>query len=109
MVFHPVDVYPLEGGGLGDGDNLQDTEKTDGRSFTGIDVYGTDTENDGWVQLGTLTRVNVDLGKWTGNPVIIRFRVITNTEPGYLHRHVDGEYYGIYIDDVIVSGETIQG
>ncbi len=90
--------------------NVSGTENGDGlTSDTGIDVFGADTEDDGWVQIGTLGRIETDLSGWIGHQIMIRFRVVTNNEPGYSHFKSAIEPYGLLVDDVVVYGNTILG
>ncbi|MEW5937998.1 MAG: Ig-like domain-containing protein, partial [Candidatus Thermoplasmatota archaeon] len=78
--------------------------KIDGKSYTGIGTYG------GWVEAGTLTRLNVVLTPFAGNAIFLRFRVVNTNHPAYLHYDDPAAGFGgFYIDDVIVHGETIQG
>ncbi len=96
--------------GLRAAQNLSGTETGDGNSSeTGIDVYGEDTLNDGWVELSTLSRVEVDLSSWIGRQIHIRFRVVTNALAGYDHFMDPGEEYGILLDNVIIYGTSLLG
>ncbi|AGB04867.1 Mg-chelatase subunit ChlD [Aciduliprofundum sp. MAR08-339] len=75
-----------------------------GASGTGS-MAGTSANNNyGWVNSGTLARINCDLSGWAGKSIMIRFRVVTNaTEyPTYANSN---DPYGVFIDDVVVSGE----
>ena len=58
----------------------------------------------GWVNSGTLSRINCDLSGWAGKSIEIRFRVVTNNTsyPTYANRN---DPYGVFIDDVMVYGE----
>jgi hypothetical protein len=81
---------------------------SDGRSPTGLDPDG-----DNWVEAGTLTRLSTDLSGWRGKVVQLRFRVVTSADN---NPYWDGAHYedgsagfgGLYIDDVIIYGESIQ-
>jgi len=91
-----------------------DGNDNDGKSYSGLDVYRTDTKKDGWVEAGTLTRLNTDITGWTGNVIILRFRVVTSTDdnPYYGNRHYEMknptyDAYGIMIDDVVISGYSL--
>ncbi|UCH88035.1 MAG: hypothetical protein JSV49_07130 [Thermoplasmata archaeon] len=80
----------------------------DGRSVTGLDPDG-----DGWVECGTLTRLDTDLSGWRGSVIKIRFRVVTAVggNPYWSGEHYDDPdagFGGLYIDDVIVYGESIE-
>jgi hypothetical protein len=83
----------------------------DGKSYTGI----SDAADAGsyWVNVGSLTRVNIDLSSFSGNAILIRFRVVTNSDPGYAHSNNANQanpgFGGFYLDDVQVMGETILG
>jgi hypothetical protein len=78
-----------------------DDGKLDGKTYTGIDPAG-----DGWVEAGTMSRLNVDLSSWRGKQVQIRFRIVTNNDAAYLHYASNGEPWGVYIDDVTLTGLT---
>ena len=79
----------------------------DGKSYTGLNA------GNYWVSLGSLTRVNVDLSGFSGSAIHIRFRVITNSDPAYLHSNNHNQFNpgfgGFYVDDVMVMGQTILG
>ncbi|MDO9536719.1 MAG: CARDB domain-containing protein [Thermoplasmata archaeon] len=94
----------------------------DGKSYSGLtdsyNINSSDAANllaaqaDGyWVSLDSLTRINIDLSSFSGNAIQIRFRVVTNSDPGYAHSNnanqVNPDFGGFYLDDVIVEGETI--
>ncbi|MGA1848496.1 MAG: VWA domain-containing protein [Thermoplasmatota archaeon] len=86
----------------GTGTDADDGVPGDGKSYTGLITDG-NTEN--WVPIGTLTRVNSDLSAFTGNVINIRFRVVTNTDA--THYADVNEFKGIYIDDVLITGESL--
>ncbi|MGA1873627.1 MAG: hypothetical protein ACMUHY_08130, partial [Thermoplasmatota archaeon] len=76
----------------------------DGRSYTGI-VQPGDSNN--WVPASSITRMSINLNGYTGEVIKLRFRVVTN---------IDGQHYedpdmfmGVYIDDVVVYGESQEG
>ena len=61
-----------------------------------------------WTEAGTLTRLNCDLSDWSGNVILIRFRMVTTNATNYDHYESDSvNFGGFYIDDVVVSGETV--
>ncbi len=62
-----------------------------------------------WTSIGDLTEINVDLTSWRGYQIVIRFRVCTNTDPGYAHYADASSDGGFYVDDVQVKGESIHG
>ena len=75
-----------------------------GASGTG-GISGTSTDgNYGWVNSGTLVRINCDISGWAGKSIEIRFRVVTNNTdyPTYADPN---DPYGVFIDDVVVYGE----
>jgi hypothetical protein len=78
-----------------------DDGKLDGKTYTGIDPA-----NDGWVEAGTLTRLNVDLSTWRGRQIELRFRIVTNNDPSYAHYASNTAPWGVYIDDVTLTGLT---
>lgn len=85
----------------GTGADMDDGE-LDGKTYAGMDPDG-----DGWVEAGTLTRLNVDLSAFRGSQAHIRFRMVTNSNPAYLHYDDPMEQGGFFLDDVMVKGETI--
>jgi hypothetical protein len=73
----------------------------DGKSFTGIDA------GDNWVPVGSLTRLITNLNGFIGNTIILRFRVISNTDGQH---YEDGNYdMGFYVDDIKIYGESLEG
>jgi flagellin-like protein len=85
----------------------------DGRAYTGLCDSGNPSADDYWVEANTLSRVNVDLTSYSGNAIQIRFRVVTCSHTDYAHdagysfTPPTDEFFGFYVDDVIVYGETI--
>ncbi|MGA1821687.1 MAG: type IV pilin [Thermoplasmatota archaeon] len=80
----------------------------DGKSFTGIPS----TSGSYWVWTSTVSRINTDLTGFVGNVVILRFRLITNTDQDGHHdkNHTfpaGEEFRGLYVDDVIVYGQSL--
>jgi hypothetical protein len=62
--------------------------------------------------MGSLSRVNIDLSSFSGHAIQIRFRMVTCSHPAYGHNNnanfgADPGFGGFFVDDVIVSGETI--
>ncbi|MEW5938003.1 MAG: hypothetical protein AB1665_09355, partial [Candidatus Thermoplasmatota archaeon] len=80
-----------------------DTVIKDNKSYSGVEdpVVG-----NYWVEAGTLTRLNIDLSQFRGNQVRLRFRLVTNNHPAYLHYKIIGPFYGFMVDDVTVKGTT---
>ncbi len=78
------------------------TDNTGTTSYTGHDTGGN------WVEVGSLTRVLTDLSDWSGNVIHIRFRVV-NTNAGNYNHYMDPNagFGGFYVDDVMVTGETL--
>ena len=98
----------------GNGTDADDGMPGDGKSYTGLDVYGRDTQNDDWVEAGSLTRLNTDISGWAGNVIILRIRVVTasDTNPffGNVHYNDSGAgFQGIMVDDVIIYGYSLLG
>jgi len=91
--------------------------KTDGKSYTGLPTAGYTAAQVGyWVSAGTCTRLNVDLSSFTGNAIMMRFRMVTNAAAAYLpYKLAAGSFPagsafgGFYVDDVTVMGNTILG
>ncbi len=98
-------------GVAGDESDAEDG-KTDGKSYTGLDVYGEDSDNDYWVESNTLTRLNCNLTGWRGSVIMLRFRVITASDdnPYFGGTHIEDNgvgFGGFYIDDVIIYGNSL--
>jgi hypothetical protein len=84
----------------------------DGKSYTGLDVYGDDTNQDYWVEAGTLTRLLCNLSGWSGSVIIIRFRMVTasDTNPYFNGNHMENAsagFGGLFIDDVSIYGDSL--
>jgi flagellin-like protein len=82
----------------------------DHKSYSGIN------SGNYWVYAESLSRLNVDLSSFTGNAIMLRFRVVNNNinndSPinGYAHYKSNTVGFGgFYIDDVTVTGNTILG
>jgi hypothetical protein len=86
-----------------------DTYIVNGKSFSGVNAgYN-------WVEAGTLSRLNIDLSDWRGHQIQMRFRIVTNsllngaTPTSYNHYKVNSAPWGVYIDDITVTGTTKTG
>ncbi|MCK5559974.1 MAG: hypothetical protein KAJ51_05250, partial [Thermoplasmata archaeon] len=95
----------------GDEADIEDG-KNDGKSYTGLDVYGEDAVQDYWVESNTLTRLNCNLTGWRGSVIMLRFRVITASDdnPYFGANHIEDStvgFGGFYIDDVIIVGNSL--
>ncbi len=69
-----------------------------------------DEDSNYWVKAEHLTRLNVDLSDFTGNVVLVRFRMVTCGHPQYTHYEEEPDelgYGGFYINNVKIFGETI--
>ena len=86
--------------GLSGSGNDASDGKLDGKSYTGIGTSG------GWVEAGTLARLNVDLSAWRGKQIQVRFRIVTNNLATYAHYASPAAPWGVYIDDVTLTGLT---
>ncbi|MBN1390779.1 MAG: hypothetical protein JXA22_09085 [Candidatus Thermoplasmatota archaeon] len=78
-------------------DNMEDD-----RSFTGI------MENEGdrnWVPASSITHLTMNLNGYTGNVIVIRFRIVTNIDGIHCE---EADFKGMYIDDVKVYGESLE-
>ncbi|MBS3817460.1 MAG: hypothetical protein KGY76_07870, partial [Candidatus Thermoplasmatota archaeon] len=64
-----------------------------------------DASNYGWVNSGTLARLNADLSGWRGENIILRFRVFTNLTDTYDDTTLPK---AIFIDDVVVRERDMQ-
>ncbi len=79
---------------------------------SGSDNSGTQTvtgvnAGNNWVEAGSLTRLNVDLTAFRGNVIMLRFRVVTTSADNYQHYDKDTGWGGFYLDDVVISGESL--
>ncbi|MGA1819596.1 MAG: CARDB domain-containing protein [Thermoplasmatota archaeon] len=75
----------------------------DGKSFTGLDEGGS------WVSASSLTRMTVNLNGYSGEVVMLRFRMITNTDGLHAEDISESAFFGLYIDDIVVFGESQAG
>jgi hypothetical protein len=75
----------------------------DGKSYTGID------EGNNWVAGSSLTRLTVNLNGYSGEVVILRFRMVTDTDGLHAQDVSESAFYGLYIDDITVYGESQTG
>ena len=95
----------------GTGNDAEDDYPTDGKAYSGLCDSGDPVADSYWVELGTLTRVSIDLSSFSGNAIQIRFRMATNGHALYEHSNnanqADPGFGGFWVDDVIVYGETI--
>ncbi|WP_455393167.1 type IV pilin [[Eubacterium] cellulosolvens] len=91
----------------GNDSDASDGVPGDGKSYTGIN------ESDYWVEADSLTRLNCDLNGWSGEVIILRFRVVTasDSNPYFKGKHYESgtaDFGGLYIDDVIIHGFSLQ-
>ncbi|MFW6195715.1 MAG: CARDB domain-containing protein [Thermoplasmatota archaeon] len=86
---------------------LSGTDNTGDESYTGHDI------GNHWVRAGTLSRLNVDLSGFSGETVMIRFRMVTNNiqnDDNYAHYEDESaDFRGFYLDNVMVTGKSLQG
>jgi len=75
----------------------------DGKSFTGLD------DGSNWVPASSLTRMTINLNGYSGEVVMLRFRMITNTDGLHAEDISESAFYGFYIDDIVVFGESQAG
>jgi len=75
----------------------------DGKSFTGLD------EGSNWVPASSLTRMTINLNGYSGEVVMLRFRMVTNTDGLHAEDISESAFYGLYIDDIVVFGESQAG
>ncbi|MDG6224508.1 MAG: PA14 domain-containing protein [Candidatus Thermoplasmatota archaeon] len=73
----------------------------DGKSFTGLPL------GNYWVASHSLARLITNLDGFIGNTVILRFRVVTNIDGQ--HFEDPGLFKGIYMDNVVLFGESLEG
>ncbi len=73
----------------------------DGKSYTGIN------EGSNWVSSNSLSRLTTDLTGWAGSVIQLRIRVITATDHAN-YESLNGPF-GLYIDDVMVYGTSLEG
>jgi len=94
------------------------------RSSMGVSGSDTDDDKDGktdsgisindsnWVTAGSLSRLNVDLSGFSGETILIKFRMVTNdieNPLNYKHYDKDVGFRGFFIDNVMVTGKSLQG
>ena len=72
---------------------------------TASGISGSPATNN-WTTAGELSKLNIDLSDYSGNIVRMRFRVFTNANEAYAPYEDDNTDGGLYIDNVIVHGET---
>jgi len=78
----------------------------DKKSYTGLDL------GNYWVHSSSLSRLITNLNGFTGNVIILRFRIVTDNDP--LHHDIShtfdagDEFYGVFIDDVVIYGESLE-
>jgi hypothetical protein len=97
ITWHAINLGVRSSWGVSGTDNSGTT------SYTGHNAGGYY-----WTQAGTLTRLNCDLSDWGGNVIMIRFRMVTNNAANYDHYESSSVGFGgFYVDDVVVSGETV--
>jgi len=96
--------------------NDMDDGKIDSKTYTGLTDSGNASLDGYWVSASSLTRLNIDISSWSGQQVILRFRMVTNNLPAITYPHNDNAYFGsdpgfggFYVDDVNVYGQTIFG
>ncbi len=78
--------------------------RIDGKSYTGLTA---DPERPGWVTAGSLTRLSCDLSGWAGKVILLRFRIVTNSEE--VNYEDPNAPMGVYIDDVAIVGNSSSG
>ena len=72
-------------------------------------TYGGVNAGNHWTTASGLQRLNVDLSDFSGETIKLRFRVVTSTG-AYQHYEDDSyDFGGFYVDDVVVSGESVGG
>jgi hypothetical protein len=70
-----------------------------------------------WVSSATLARLESNISGWAGSVVNLRFRVVTTTEPGYVHCATAGACVppvapglgGVWVDNIRISGTSSGG
>jgi hypothetical protein len=99
--------YGLSGTGLTQEGNVAISGLPDSLNPAQAAAYGY------WASASTMSRLNVDLGRYIGNQVYLRFRVVTCNHEAYTHNdNVNSgiptpPFGGFYVDDVNVYGETV--
>ncbi|MCK5774516.1 MAG: hypothetical protein KAH57_12075, partial [Thermoplasmata archaeon] len=72
----------------------------DGKSYTGL------YNDHHWVSADSLSRLITDMSGFIGSVIILRFRVITNTD--LTHYEALEHFKGFYMDDIIIYGESLE-
>ncbi|MFP4051624.1 MAG: hypothetical protein ACLFVB_07800, partial [Thermoplasmata archaeon] len=77
--------------------------------YSGDDSLYPENDN-GWVSAKTgnnsLNRLLLDLSDFSGETIMIRFRVVTNNVQNH-YEDLSADYGGLYLDNVIISGVTL--
>ncbi len=74
------------------------------RTASGVSGDPSDSSTPQWVEAGSLDRLMVDLSDFSGETILIRFRMVTNNVQD--HFAVDSQPKGFYVDNVIIEGVT---
>ncbi|MEF8833033.1 MAG: hypothetical protein V5A66_05920, partial [Candidatus Thermoplasmatota archaeon] len=77
-----------------------------GRAATGVSGDG---DSNYWTTADELTRLNIDLSDYSGEIILLRFRVVTNNDDGY-DNYEDNTvgFGGFYINDVMIVNEELR-
>ena len=91
----------------GSGDDIADGV-LDKKTYTGLEA------DDYWTSSSTLTRLITDLNGFTGNVIVMRFRIVTNDQTSHddkTHTFAGPaeEFKGFLMDDIVVYGESLEG
>jgi FlaG/FlaF family flagellin (archaellin) len=109
--WYSISLGVRAGWGLSGTGNDIDDNKLDGKAYTGLPPTGNPADaasTNYWVHTSTLSRLNVDLSSFRGRQVQLRFRAVVNNLPAgtYAHYGQNQAPWGIYIDDITVTGTT---
>ncbi len=93
--------------GVSTSGNDSDDGVIDNKSYTGLGSQAY------WAGSSSLTRLITNLNGFTGNVIILRFRIVTNTDT--IHNDLthtftdpDEEFRGFFMDDIVVYGDSLE-
>jgi len=77
-----------------------------GRAATG--VSGDEDNSHNWTKAEDLTRLNIDLSDYSGEIILLRFRVVTNNDGNYEKYEEELDFGGLYINNVMVVDDELR-
>jgi FlaG/FlaF family flagellin (archaellin) len=112
LTWHQLNIGIRTSWGVSGNESDLEDGMADGKSYTGLDVYGDDTVQDYWIEANTLTRLKCNLTSWRGSIVMLRFRMVTASDdnPDFGGNHIENSavgFGGLYIDDILIVGSSL--